>query len=177
MFASFIQLLRTNPQKRKQAIIIVVGVVVFIFLNIGVYFFAKNSVKRMQSLSTVITPTLTPTPRPLSYHGKLSFTGSGGAVKGPRMLKGALDPFDPAMNQSQILTVQIVDTAPISSATAIWKTDTKMTRIAMKRINGTDSSGTWQATWIVDDQYLYNYYVSVEAYSVNGKGEMNTVWR
>lgn len=115
-----------------------------------------------------VSPTVAPTPRPLP-HGKRSFVVSlPSNVKGPRIGKGTIDPYDPALNGQQSLIIEVNDTVPVNAVVAILKTDNKTVEHALVPTTPGQMKGNWTGTWTMDDSYDYTYVLSVRATSANG---------
>ena len=126
-----------------------------------------------------VTPTLTPSPKPIA-HGKSGFLISlGSNVKGPRMGKVDIDPYDPELNSLQKITVEVVDKDnPVNKVYATLTTDNRTSpRQELKLISGTVNSGNWEAMWTVGDTYLYNYVLTLEAVSLSGTSSVNITLR
>lgn len=115
-----------------------------------------------------VSPTVAPTPRPLP-HGKRSFVVSlPSNVKGPRIGKGTIDPYDPALNGQQSLIIEVNDTVPVNAVVAILKTDNKTVEHALVPTTPGQMKGNWTGAWTMDDSYDYTYVLSVRATSANG---------
>jgi hypothetical protein len=115
-----------------------------------------------------VSPTVTPSPRPIP-HGKRTFVVSVASnVKGPRIGKGTIDPYDPALNGEQTLTIEVNDTVPVQEVVAVLKTDNETMEYAMQPGTPGQMKGNWTGTWTVNDTYLYTYSLSVRATSANG---------
>lgn len=121
-------------------------------------------------------PTPTPTPRAIP-HGKWGFTIST-SQPGPKPGTGYLDPYDPATGTKQRIVLHLTDSVPVKNATVIIRTDNKTSAtIPFTRIDGTELSGDWEASWTVDDTYLYTYIMTFEAISDNGKTRVESTFR
>lgn len=126
-----------------------------------------------------VSPSPTPSPKPIA-HGKSGFLISlGSNVKGPRMGKLDIDPYDPAVNSQQKITIEVVDKDnPVSKVYAILQTDNKTSpRHELKLVSGTTTSGNWEGNWTVQDTYLYNYVLTLEAVSLSGTSSVNITLR
>lgn len=125
-----------------------------------------------------LSPTLTPTPKAIPS-GKRGFTVSiSSNVKGPRIGRGELDPYDPVRNGNQKLTIEVNDTVPVESVTAILKTDNKTSPV-YQLVPDTEGQlkGNWTGEWSVDDSYLYTYILTIEAQSVSGTSKVDITLR
>lgn len=116
------------------------------------------------------TPEPTPTPTPTKlWHGKDTYSVSGGDAPGPDISEVSFDPLDPAVGATQIITVNIADSVPVTEAYVSMRTDTKTTKVSLTRTNGTEFGGTWEARWNIPESYLYNYIPTVVAKSSSGE--------
>lgn len=116
------------------------------------------------------TPIPTPTPTPTKLiHGKDTYSVGGGGSTGPSISEVSFDPLDPAIGGTQIITVKISDTSPVTSAQVNVRTDTKTTPVKLTRISGTDLGGIWEGRWVIPESYLYNYIPTVVATSDRGE--------
>ncbi len=112
------------------------------------------------SKTTMLTPTPKPSPRPIPS-GKKTFSVSSGKKTGPQFQGGAIDPYDPTMKGTQTISVTIVSTKPVTTATLTMQTDTKTKKVPMEIVSGTSTNGVWEGTWTVDDSYLYTYVATI----------------
>ena len=128
----------------------------------------ETQTQNLPTAEQVIPPTPTPTPTKL-IHGKETYSISGGGGNGPGISEITLDPLDPAVGSTQVITVKASDTTGVSSVVVNVRTDSKTTSVVLKRITGTELSGAWEATWTVPETYLYNYIPTVVAKSTSGE--------
>jgi len=152
------------------AIIIIIGATAFAWFWIQkqTALPEESQVEQPKGTPAEIVPTPTPTPTKL-FHGKDTYSVSGGGMPGPAISEISFDPLDPAVGSTQIITVKMTDAQPITSAEVRVRTDTKTTTVKLTRIDGTDLNGTWESRWVVPESYLYNYIPTVIAKS--GEGE------
>lgn len=133
-------------------------------------------VSQNNSQARIIPPTPTPTPRAIPS-GKHGFSIST-SQNGPQFSRGFLDPYDPAIGTKQVITLQLTDTKPIQKAWITIQTDHKTSKpIYFQKTDGSEQSGEWQATWTVDDSYLYTYAMTFFAQSANGVSSVPALFR
>lgn len=119
-----------------------------------------------------ITPTNTPSPKPIP-HGKVEFAVSTGkGSTGPRMSQGFIDPYDPKPGAIQTLAIEVAE--PVEKVTAILITDNKTSQeYQLKKVKGT----TWAASWKINDSYLYKYVLTIKATGPNGTSKVDITLR
>jgi hypothetical protein len=132
-----------------------------------------------QPTSTPIpTATPTPTPRPIPHGKEDFFVSIGSGSKGPKMGKGTIDPYDPALNSQQQLTIEVGDPVGVSQVETILETDhKKIGPFQLKLINGDNKSGNWNGEWLVDDSYLYKYVLTINATGASGQSSVSVTLR
>lgn len=113
-------------------------------------------------ITPIPTPTPTPTPRPIPSGRQIFNLSHGEGVKGPRISQLIVDPLNPFVGGTQIVTVKIAYTSPITEVKARLDTDSMNKSYTFKRIAGSDTDGTWQASWKMEDSYNYIYYLFFE---------------
>lgn len=155
-----------------------VGIAVIIFLivllSVGAYLYATKSSllsflpagsKQQQKRVPTATPTPTPLPRAIP-HGKKGFSVGQSDKTVPQMSRGYIDPYDPAKGATQTVTIAVAFTQPVTSVTAILKTDTTVSSpVPLTLATGTNTKGEWQGSWPVNDTYLYTYKLVLQATS------------
>jgi len=162
---------RTSP---IHPVIILLFVFTLVFIASGTYLYLQRG-KKTGTLSRIATPTKKPTPTPTPLprplqHGKGSFSISASSKTGPTMTSLELNPYDPAMGAPMILRVAASNTVPITSIAGTMKTDKKTSApFVFSLVEGTDMKGTWEAKWIPDDTYLYEYTLTLTEKSTNGE--------
>lgn len=105
--------------------------------------------KLIQSIETppsLSTSTPKPTPKPIPTGKQIYYLGHGKNVKGPKTSQVVIDPLDPSVGKTQIVTVKITHTSPITSVKATLETDNMNKTYTFKRIAGSDTDGTWQTS-------------------------------
>ncbi|MCK4588474.1 hypothetical protein KAT60_01525 [Candidatus Woesebacteria bacterium] len=158
------------PSNLKQALSILLILVLATALWL---FLAKRTTTTREELQviqptpavTLITtpiPTPTPTPRPIPSGRQIFNLSHGKSVKGPRISQLIVDPLNPFVGGTQIVTVKIAYTSPITEVKARLDTDSMNKSYTFKRIAGSDTDGTWQASWKMEDSYDYIYYLFFE---------------
>jgi len=100
-----------------------------------------------------------PTPKPIPSGTQTYNLSHGKDVVGPRLNQVTIDPFDPAVGESQTVTAKISHTSPVTDVAATMNIDGRSDTHTFKRISGSDTDGTWQATWTMMDSYDYTYYL------------------
>ena len=119
--------------------------------------------KTEQSLETqtpFLSPTPKPTPKPIPSGKQVYNLSHGENVKGPKMSQVIIDPLDPSAGITQVVTIKIAHTSPVTSVKATLETDNTDKTYTFERIAGSNTDGTWQASWIIEDSYDYTYYLS-----------------
>lgn len=105
-------------------------------------------------------PAPTPAPRPLPSGKQIYNLSHGENVVGPKISQVIVDPLDPSVGGTQIVTIKITHTSPVIEAKATLETDNMSKTYTFERIGGVDTDGTWQASWKMEDSYDQNYYLS-----------------
>lgn len=136
-------------------------------------------ITRTPTIEITKAPTATPTPSPKPIpHGSKNFMVSiGSDIKGPRMGKGTIDPYDPAIGGKQKLTIEVNDTVPVQKVVATLKTDKKTTEHTLTAGPGVTNKGNWSGEWAVDDSYLHTYILSIQATSASGTSIVDVTLR
>lgn len=120
-------------------------------------------------------PTATPQPKPIPKGKTDFFVSVGNNVKGPRMGKGTIDPYDPGVGAPQTMTIEVSDTVPVEKVVATLKTDNKTSaEFALAPVPGTKN---WRGSWTVDDTYLYTYQLTIKATSASGTSSVDVLLR
>ena len=159
---------------------ILIGLIVFIILKYfysSVFLHSPRSSLFLKQVPLTSSVPLSPTPRPIP-HGKIGFTVSQSDKTKPQFGKGFIDPYDPAKDQLQIVTIGVKDEQPVTQVTAIIKTDKQIsTPLPLKLIGGSDIDGIWQGSWLLDDTYLYTYNLVLTADSTRGQSSVEITLR
>ncbi len=147
------------------------SVLIVVFFFIGFQFSEKQVLESLrkftgyktdQNLEAQIpspSPTPKPSPKPLPTGKQVYYLSHGKNVKGPKIGQVTIDPLDPAVGETQVVTVKITHTSPVTSVKATLETDNMNKTYTFKRIDGTETDGTWQASWKMEDSYDYTYYL------------------
>jgi hypothetical protein len=154
--------------------LLIIFLLLYAAFNIGVYMFSIKTSELGSKLTNLVhpptpTPTRipipTPTPRPIP-HGPADFTISQSDATVPQMRSGHIDPYDPARGTTQKVTITVKHPEPVTSVTAVLKTDHKVSApIPFTLISGTATDGTWVGSWTVTDSYLFIYKLELRATS------------
>lgn len=120
----------------------------------------------------------TPSPKPIPHGPKNFYVSIGSEVKGPRMGKGTIDPYDPVVGGKQRVTIEVNDTVPVQKVVATIKTDKKTSEPHMlTAAPGVTTKGNWSGEWVMDDSYLYTYILSIQATSASGTSSVDITLR
>lgn len=151
------------------AFLLLVLIVVFFFID---FKFSEKQIqeslrkftgyKTDQSLETQTpspSPTPKPSPKPIPSGKQIYNLSHGKNVIGPRISQVIIDPLDPSVGKTQVVTVKIAHTSPVASVKATLKTDNINKTYTFKHVAGSNTDGTWQASWIIEDSYDYTYYL------------------
>lgn len=109
-------------------------------------------------------------PRPIKSGRHVSKI-SGGIENAPRFVQVEIDEADPAQADSQTLTVKIESDTPVKTAKLTVLTDNQAREIPLELTSGEKTNGQWQATWTVNDSFLYRYKLNIEASNDAGTQE------
>ena len=95
------------------------------------------------------------------------------------MGQGFIDPYDPALEEKQTLTIEVNNfDKPVEKVTAILTTDNKVSpEYPLKQIDGTENNGHWQGSWTVNNSYLHNYVLTIKAVGPNGTSKVDITLR
>lgn len=121
-------------------------------------------------------PSPTPTPNPIPS-GYKTFSVSGGNGKGPSLRHGFINPYDPDLHQQQTIGIFVAGDLPVESVDIVLITDNERIKYPANLVDGTVYAGTWQATWIMNDSYLFNYHSIIEASDALGTRSVNITLR
>jgi len=137
---------------------------------------SSNQIKPTLTLAPTATPT--PSPKPIPHGTTDFFVSVGKEVKGPRMGKGTIDPYDPEAGDKQRLTIAVSDTVPVTKVVATLKTDKKTSKpYELLPGSGTSMNSNWTGEWTIDDTYLYTYVLSIQATSSSGTSTVDVTLR
>ena len=129
---------------------------------------------RPTDVPTLAAPKGIPTGRPIYAlpSGPQIYTFSHGkAVVGPKIQSATIDPLTPKVGDTQIVTLAIKHTAPITHVSATLYTDTKDMTQVFTKAGGSDTDGTWKTSWTVSESYDYRYLIQFHLKSSQGNYE------
>lgn len=115
---------------------------------------------------TLNPPTKTPTPQPIIpiASGKQIYNVSrGSGSSGPAITQVTLDPLDPKIGETQVVSVKIEHKVPVQSVSVTIRGDTSQFPYNLTLKEGTPTSAVWEGSWVVDYTYDYDYQAVVEA--------------
>lgn len=141
---------------------------------------APSTTSTVPSSTTTTKPvnSPTPSPKPIPHGPKNFYVSIGSEVKGPRMGKGTIDPYDPVVGGKQRVTIEVNDTVPVQKVVATIKTDKKTSEPHMlTAAPGVTTKGNWSGEWVMDDSYLYTYILSIQATSASGTSSVDITLR
>lgn len=146
-------------------VVITIFLFAFIFVIAGIYLYMQQNkigVSKTGTKTAMITPTSTPIPRAIP-HGKIGFSVGGSKPNAPTFSKGFLNPYDPAKGTKQIISVEIADKTAVTEVTGTMRTDHAQQPVTFSLVEGTAQKGRWEATYTVQDSYLYIYNLKIIA--------------
>lgn len=165
--------------KSKKRLIILLSILFVVLLALGITFLPSGyeSISDIIKQSRDTVPTSTSSPRPIPT-GPKGFTVSQSDKNVPQFGKGTINPYDPAKNANQTVTIGVKFGKPVTSVSAILKTDKKTSKpITFTLVSGTNTDGTWQGSWKMNDTYFYTYSLSLEAVSEENIGSITITLR
>lgn len=97
----------------------------------------------------------------------------------PRTTQVVIDPLDVQKNATQTASVKIQETngKPIAQVTGEAITDSKSIDFSLSLIDGTDTNGTWQGSWLNQDTHCQNYMLIITATSESGQSNVDLAFR
>ncbi len=137
-----------------------------IFLGaLGVYlvlnnYFADRKLSETSSTEEV-EATPKPTIKPLPTGKQVYAYSHGDDVAGPKPTEVTIDPIDPEQGGTQLLSVKIGNTTPVSKANIVLKTDNQEKEYPLVLTEKGDDFDIWTASWKMNDSYDYIYKVSI----------------
>ena len=105
-----------------------------------------------------------PTPRPLA-HGIQTYTVSGSKSGAPKATEITIDSLDPGVGGSQSVSANVIDmgAGPVTNVSVELITDNETTTHSLELTSGTNSDGTWEGTWTMEDSYDSTYQMEITA--------------
>lgn len=99
--------------------------------------------------------------------GRSDFTVSGGTP--PFLIAGYIDPLDAVVGVTQTVGMQMRDSSPVTSVTAVVQTDNGLRSFPLALNSGTDLEGEWSGSWVVADTHNRSYMVTIRATNAAGQ--------
>lgn len=108
-----------------------------------------------------------------------SVTYSGGSKTQPKIGQITVDPQGVHYGCEQQVTVAVSDSNGNSIASVIGEaiTDNKTTNFTLSLIEGTDTNGTWQGSWVLLDSVCEKYQLRIQAESASGTSSVTLTFR
>ena len=117
----------------------------------------------------------TPTPVPI-LSGTQAYTISGGTKGLPQITNLTLDPQDPKVGKTQVISISANNATPIKEVIAVLHLDNnKDYEYTLDLKEGTNTNGTWVKTISFPATYNTAYRVTVKARNENNLGNMATI--
>lgn len=130
-----------------------------------------------QLVEKINPPSATPSPRPTPapiLQGKETYSiGQASDAKGPKITQAVFEPHDPAVGQTQKITIKTSHSQPVTAVELVIKSDNKTQTQNLTLASGTAADGSWSASWTVNDTHLYIYVVTVKAKSTDGESAVD----
>lgn len=158
-------------------VIIVIGLLISLFPSSFKPLSGKSATSPTPTPNLSVTPF--PTARPLPI-GKQTLQVQSGDKFGSKYVYSDLviDPLYVLKGEKQTVSVMVDYSSPINSVTLTTVSDNKSTPHELKLVEGTASSGKWEGTWIIDDDYNLKYKMDIEAVASSGtKLSLNPVFK
>ena len=105
--------------------------------------------------------------------GATTYNISGG--KAPYFKSMSLTELDPKVGSSDTISVVITDTANVTSATAVIKTDNGVRTFPLTLSSGTAINGTWTDTFVVADTHNSTYVINLRATDSAGNSSSDAI--
>lgn len=105
--------------------------------------------------------------------GPTTYNISGG--KPPFFKSMSLTELDPKVGSSDTISVVITDTANVTSATAVIKTDNGVRTFPLTLSSGTATNGTWTNTFVVADTHNNTYVINLRATDSAGNSSSDAI--
>lgn len=158
---------------RKKALII--GAIAAVFL-------VFLSIRLMRPAVLKPAPTPTPVvrgaPVPFAVHGKQVYSVSrGSGSKGPDVAKVTVDPIDPKVGGTQMMSIKVTHTKPVKSVNVTLASDAKKKTTVLTLTSGTNTDGIWEGSWTIDDSIDYIYNATIEAKDGKDTAKIDIMFR
>lgn len=185
-------------KQSKVFIPVAVFVLLYIGLNVWVFIYGTKifglKTGKLVSRVTVAQPQVstptqfatpapisTPTPTPIKLRPDNGTQGtySVGMAKyaGPTVTQIIFDPLDVQKGQTLVITATLKNDVAIGQVKGNLQMDHGQQDATFSRISGTDTAGSWQAKFKLNDTVLYKYILTISAEASNGKSEVTTAPR
>lgn len=111
---------------------------------------------------------------PVILSGDATFHGGGNfGPNMPSVSGGSISNFDPLIGETQTLSLNVnvtsPATSPITAVTVTLITDSgRRPGQSLSLVSGTDLSGQWQGSWVIDDTHCNNYQIEIKATNATG---------
>jgi len=134
-----------------------------LYLVFNNYFSVGDLFKTDSSDQAQTTPEPTPKPtiKPLPTGKQVYAYSHGDDVVGPKPTEVTIDPIDPILGGTQLLSVKIGNVIPVSKANIVVKTDNQETEYPLVLTEKGDDFGIWTASWKMNDSYDYIYKIDI----------------
>ena len=136
--------------------------------------------KPPQSVFNITPPlTLKPSIIPLKPDDgtKGTYMVSMGKHTGPVVSKIIFDPLDVQKGQTLVVVASIKNDVTVKEVKGTLQTDHGKLEAIFSRIDGSDTNGSWKASFKLNDTVSYTYILTISAQGENGKSEVTTAPR
>lgn len=173
----------------KVFIPLAIFIILYVALNIWVFFYGTKIfgpktgklVSRMtvaqpqvstptQFATPASIPTATHTPIKLKPDNGTEGTYSVSQTKhvGPTVTQVIFDPLDVQNGQTLVITATLKNDVAITEVKGTLQMDHGQQNATFSRIDGTDTNGSWQGKFKLNDTVLYKYILTITASAGNG---------
>lgn len=129
----------------------------FYLVYLGLKISKRGSDKNQANMGQLI-----PARKIMLPSGKQVYKFSHGVdYKGPRIMTLSINELTPKKGSKQILTAEVSSESPITEVVFTMMSDNEEKKLSLKKINGTDKAGVWEASWIVNDSLDIRYQIGV----------------
>lgn len=101
--------------------------------------------------------------------GEQTYTVDGSGK--PQLVSVLIDPHDPIVGAMQTVRATLRDSSPITSVTAVIKSDNGLRTFPLDRISGTDLDGVWASSWVTADTHNQDYVITIRATDASGSSD------
>jgi hypothetical protein len=175
--------------------LIIIGII-YLGLNVWIFFYSAKiariklgefattmnipTKKPPQSVFNITPPlTLKPSIIPLKPDDgtKGTYMVSMGKHTGPVVSKIIFDPLDVQKGQTLVVVASIKNDVTVKEVKGTLQTDHGKLEAIFSRIDGSDTNGSWKASFKLNDTVSYTYILTISAQGENGKSEVTTAPR